>query len=77
MYKQPYRQYWRALYPEYAEPESTRTGTAVGRRPRCAWGSLAKGSRLGTAGSRGARVAGAKKPTRLRLSPTMHRRCGR
>ena len=23
MYEQPYRHYWRVLYPEYAEPKST------------------------------------------------------
>jgi hypothetical protein len=35
MYKEPYRQYWRVLYPEFAEPGST--AHWYGRRLILAW----------------------------------------
>ena len=77
MYEQPYRQYWRVLYPEYAEPKSTahwygKWKTAemcIGlfderQQARHKW--IASGPRRGR-----------EEPTRLRSSPTTHRRCGR
>ncbi len=71
-----YRQYWRVLYPEYAEPKSTAHWYGKWKTAEMCMGLLAKGSRPDTIGSRLAPAGGAKKPTRRRSSPTMRRRCG-
>jgi hypothetical protein len=72
-----YRHYWRVLYPKFADPKSTAhwygrwktAGMCMGlfderQQARHKW--IAVGPRRG-----------AKNPTRLRLSPTTRRPCGR
>ncbi len=76
MYEQPYRYYWRVLYPEFSDPKARAHWYGRWKTAEMCMGSSTKGSRLDTSGSRMARVAGAKRPTRRRSSPTTHRRCG-
>jgi hypothetical protein len=64
---QPYRHYWRVLYPHYADPKSTAHWYGKWKTSECAWGFSAKGSGPATSGSPVAPVVAARKPTRLRL----------
>ena len=61
MYEQ-HRHYWRVLYPEYANPDSTAHWYGKWKTAMMCMGYMTKGSRLDTSGFQMAHVGGARNP---------------